>query len=326
MKRILYVRNDQQSFIKVDKALLEERWQLEDLNFTSPKMNPLAIMRAVWRNDLIFCWWASWHSLMPVLFARLLGKPTLVVVGGYDTANVPEADYGSQRGGLRRWIACTVIKTATHLLVNSESAQREAIANAGADPEKITVVYHGFEPLPFGDGERERLVITVGGIWQENMLRKGLLPFVRSAAHLPDVRFVHIGKWYDDSIKTLRTAAGDNVEFKGFVSDEDLLDFYQRAAVYVQASMHEGFGMSVAEAMSTGCIPVVTHAGALPEVVGETGVYAESNGPADIAKAIESALQVDADQRVQASQRVMTEFPMERRRVTLHKLVQDLLS
>jgi hypothetical protein len=71
----------------------------------------------------------------------------------------------------------------------------------------------------------------------------------------------------------LRQAASPNVEFLGFVSDEELFSLYARASVYVQASMHEGFGLSVAEAMSAGCIPVVTRAGSLPEVVGDVGGF-----------------------------------------------------
>ena len=61
-----------------------------------------------------------------------------------------------------------------------------------------------------------------------------------AAAELPDVRFVHVGKWLDDAIDELRPRATDNVEFTGWVSDEELHDWYRRAAVYVQVSRHEG--------------------------------------------------------------------------------------
>ena len=89
------------------------------------------------------------------------------------------------------------------------------------------------------------------------------------------------GKWLDDAVEELRNRGGHNVELTGWLSDEDLLDAYRRAAVYVQASRHEGFGLAVAEAMLAGCVPVVMNVTAMPEVVGDAGVLIESQDPED---------------------------------------------
>jgi glycosyltransferase involved in cell wall biosynthesis len=323
-KRILFVHNQLTRFVQVDRDLLAERFALTERHETSlRRLRPLQILRAVRGHDLVFAWFASWHSLLPVLAARRLGVPSVVVVGGYDTACVPEANYGSQRGGVRKVVSRAVIRRATHLVTNSEAAKREAVHNAGADPVRVSVIYHGVEPVPFGppDG-RERLVLTVGNVWRENLLRKGLLPFVRAAAHLPDVRFVHVGRWCDDGIDELRRVASPNVEFLGFLPDDQLFRLYARAAVYVQASLHEGFGLSVAEAMSAGCVPVVTRAGSLPEVAGGTGVFAESAEPHDLAGAIRQALARGAEVGHEARARVLAMFPMERRRAALHEVVR----
>jgi glycosyltransferase involved in cell wall biosynthesis len=172
---------------------------------------------------------------------------------------------------------------------------------------------------------RERLVLTVGQVWRENFLRKGLKPFVEAAKFLPDMQFIHVGKWVDDSIDDLRAIATSNVQFAGFVADNDLALLCQRAWVYVQASLHEGFGMSLAEAMSAGCIPVATRAGSLPEVVGDCGVYARSNSPEDVAAAIREAFERDGAQRQQIRDRILTEFSIERRRQALQALVQSLI-
>jgi len=326
-KKILFVHNAPTSFVVVDRDLLQQRWQIREWNQRTRLVNPIALAQAVGRCDLVFCWFASWHSFVPVLLARLLGKPTIVVVGGYDTANLPEAGYGSQRGGLRRLVARSVVRQADHLVAFSHSARREAISNAKADPGKVTVTYLGVPPLPEGSPtDREDLVITVGNVWRENLLRKGLLPFVQAAAYLPEVRFMLVGKWYDDSIEALRRAAGPNVAFTGFVSGERLTDLYRRASVYVQASLHEGFGMSVAEAMLAGCIPVVTRNGSLPEVVGDTGVYVESNDPTDIAGAIRRALELGESTRRRARERILVHFPVERRRQALNALIDQLLN
>ena len=110
-------------------------------------------------------------------------------------------------------------------------------------------------------------------------MQKGQLPFVEAARLVPDVRFTFAGKWLDESVEELRARAGENVEFTGWLSDEDLHAAYRRAAVYVQASRHEGFGLAVAEAMLAGCVPVVMNVTAMPEVVGDAGVLIESQEP-----------------------------------------------
>ena len=111
----------------------------------------------------------------------------------------------------------------------------------------MTVVHHGV-PDPFADapGDKERMAMTVGAIDSGTLVQKGQLPFVQAARELPDVRFVFSGKWLDDSVERLRDEAGGRVEFTGWVSDDELHALYRRAAVYVQASRHEGFGLAVA--------------------------------------------------------------------------------
>lgn len=77
----------------------------------------------------------------------------------------------------------------------------------------------------------------------------------------------------DDSIDYLKSIATPNVEFTGFVAEDELIKWYQKAKVYNQPSWHEGFGISVAEAILCECIPVVSDCGALPEVVNRSRAF-----------------------------------------------------
>lgn len=314
--------------MQIDFDLITERYFVSELSFTGiSQIKPYQLCKAVLAHDLIFGWFASWHSFLPVLFAKYFSKPSVVVIGGYDTANLPEIGYGSQRNGLRRLISRSVISNATHIITNSQAAKKESIINAGADPKKITVIYHGIVPLPIvKEIGREKIVLTVGGVWRENLLRKGLLPFVKAASLLPEIKFIVVGKWYDDSINDLRLVSGQNVEFTGFLADEKLDELYTRASVYVQASLHEGFGMSVAESMLAGCIPVVTRVGSLPEVVGNEGVYLESNSPEDIAKGVEHALELNKDVRQKIVERIKSKFPIEKRKKSLYKVINGAIN
>jgi glycosyltransferase involved in cell wall biosynthesis len=324
---ILFVYSRESSFVAIDRRLLRERWTVRDWRQQGPLMNLISLARAVARSDLVVGWFASWHTFWPVTLAWLLRKPSIVVIGGYDTADMPEIPYGVQTRGLMRLVSRWVMSRATYLLANSRYSRAEAAANAGVDPVRVTVVHHGV-PDPFGElprEPRERMALTVGIVDRRNVARKGLGAFVSAAALLPDVAFVLAGRWDDGAADDLRAGAPANVTLTGWVEEDVLNQYYRRASTYVQASAHEGFGLSVAEGMLAGCIPVTTNAGALPEVVGEIGQQVGDQDPAALAAAIERALAGDDRARAAARDRVLTCFPLEVRRRGLHALVERAL-
>jgi glycosyltransferase involved in cell wall biosynthesis len=323
--RLLFVHNYPGKFVQMDLALLREKYAVTEWYQRSRWVDPVALARAVERSDVIAGWFASWHTFFPVLFGSLRRRPSVIMVGGYDTANMPDIGYGSQRGGFKKWISQSVMRTATRLVTHSNYTREEAIKNAAVDGNTITVIYLGADTrLPRGDAVKENLVITVGNVDRVNLQRKGLEPFVRAASLLPDIPFVVIGAWKDDAIDHLKSIATPNVEFTDYVSETELNDYYSRARVYVQASRHEGFGLAVAEAMLRECVPVVTRVGALPEVAGDAGIYVDSTQPAELARGIQCALQADKAAALHARERIVREFPMEARRERLFKLIDQL--
>lgn len=328
MKRILFIHNSPTHFVRLDLEELRKRYRVTEYYERSRWINPAALWRQVKTHDLVFGWFASWHTFLPLEFAKLLGKPSVLVVGGYDVANMREIDYGHQRGGLKKWVSRRTMGLASCLVTNSAYSQDEAIRNAAVTKERIYVVYHGV-PDPFGSlpqGPRARLALTVGNVDRSNLRRKGHEPFVRAAALLPDVSFVLVGNWKDETIKYLRSIATANVTFTGRLSDEALLDCYRKAAVYVQPSLHEGFGLSVAEAMLAGCVPVTTRAGSLPEVTGEWGVLLSSPEPAEIAQAVQTALTYSDEARLSIRARILEQFPMKSRREHLEQIIEPLMN
>jgi glycosyltransferase involved in cell wall biosynthesis len=326
--RILFVYSRESSFVGIDRSVLAERWEVRDWRQQGPIVNLLSLARAVSRSDLVFGWFASWHTFWPVTLARLMRKPAIVVIGGYDTANLPEIPYGVQGRGLMRLVSRWVMKRATRLIANSHYSREEAAANAGIDPDRITVVHHGV-PDPFGElppGARERMALTVGIVDRRNLVRKGLRAFVEAGALLPDVAFVLAGRWDDRAADDLRTQATPNVTLTGWVEEDVLDDYYRRASVYVQPSAHEGFGLSVAEGMLAGCIPVTSRAGALPEVVGDIGAQVDGQDPAHLAAAIERALDSAPEARAAARERVLRCFPLQSRHEGMQRVVAEALA
>jgi glycosyltransferase involved in cell wall biosynthesis len=325
--RILFIHNSLTEFVQLDLEGLRKRHEVTEHYEQSRLVNPAAIWRLVREHDLVFGWFASWHTFLPLLIASLSGKPSVLVVGGYDVANMPEIGYGHQRGGLKKWISRKTMRYASRLVTNSSYSRVEAIKNAAVPAEHISAFYHG---VPDRIGSlpqtgRGRTVLTVGNVNRSNLQRKGHEAFVRAAALLPEVNFVLVGDWQDDAIDYLRRIATANVTFTGRVDSASLLDHYRNASVYVQASLHEGFGMSVAEAMLAGCVPVTTNAGALSEVTGDYGVRLASTEPAEIAQAVEQAMNSSDATRREIRARILENFSLTRRNDQLQNLIEPFM-
>jgi glycosyltransferase involved in cell wall biosynthesis len=321
--KVLFVYNNVQSrFVHQDLDGLRQRFLVVEKQLSSRRLEPVSVWRAVSANDVVFAWFASWHSFLPMLYARLLGKPSILVIGGYDVAKIPEIGYGHQCGGLKKWVSRAAMHLARFLITNSHFSQAEANLNTGSVYKHLSVVYHGI-PDQFGEPpakSRECMALTVGSVNMSTLSRKGIESFVRAAALLPHVRFVVAGRCNDNSIERLRSLSTANVEFTGWLDDRALREYYLRCSVYVQVSRHEGFSMSTAEAMLAGCIPVVTAVGALPEVVGKCGVYC-SQEPASVAAAIRQALESTEEARHNARERILTNFQPQVRADSIARIV-----
>jgi len=327
--RILYVHSRKASFVAIDRAILAECYEIEDWYQPGRVPNLAKMIGAMRRADLVFGWFASWHTFFPITLAWLARTPSVQIVGGFDTANMPDIGFGYQQGGLRRLASRWIMRRADRLVTNSFSSQREIALNTPILPERVTVVHHGV-PDPLGpidsSRQRERMAITVGPIDAGTLVQKGHLAFVEAARHLPDVQFTFVGKPLDDAIHSLRAKATENVRFAGWVSDAELEDIYARASVYVQPSRHEGFGLAVAEAMLAGCVPVVMDVTAMPEVVGDAGVLIDSQAPDAVAAGIARALALGPDAHRAARDRIVTTFPLSIRREGILRVTAEALA
>jgi len=314
--KILFVYPHLSSFIKTDLEILQRHFDVIPHQWTRTRdiKNMLRVIWYILRTDLSFIWFAGGHAARVVFLSKLFRKKSIVVVGDYEVAYVPEINYGLMLNPKSARRVNYVLKNADKVLAVSEFNKREILKCMNEkENEKVKLIYHGVDYNKFKpQGEKDnRLVITVGYVTNSNLKRKGLETFVRAAKFLPDVEFVLIGKHIDDSIRYLKSIAPVNVKFTGFVSEDDLLKYYQRAKVYVQVSAHEGFGLSLAEAMLCECVPVVTNKGAIPEVVGDTGFYVPYGDPKATAEAIKEALK--SDRGKEARERIKRMFPIEKR-------------
>ncbi len=76
--------------------------------------------------------------------------------------------------------------------------------------------------------------------------------------------------WDDAEVKDLvaKYQLQDRVHFMGYVSDEQLRALYRQAELFVYPSLFEGFGLTILEAMASGCPVVTSNLSCLPEIAG----------------------------------------------------------
>jgi len=244
------------SFIKKDHEIISRHHEVCQIN-CQKIADIMKMVAAIPGCDLAFIWFAGGHALLAVLLCRLFRKRSLIVVGGFDVAKEPKIGYGRfTQGWTKRLSTKFALRYADKVLVVDPSLKEDAIRNAQIDGHNIDYLPTGYDGDRFKPGkDKEDLVITVGYVSESVIKRKGFDTFVKAASLLPDARFLLIGKALDDSLESLKKLAPKNVEFTGFVSDEELLSYYQRAKVYCQLSAYEGLPNASARQCSVSAFP-----------------------------------------------------------------------
>jgi glycosyltransferase involved in cell wall biosynthesis len=220
---------------------------------------------------MIYCWFADYHSFLPVLFAKLLGKKAFVVIGGYDVCRIRDMNYGAFCSPFRGWFCANSMRKATCVFPVSNYVARKV--KIIAPRTKLTMIYNCVASGPTSTSETQRndTILTVGLIDNERTFYlKGIDTFIEIARILPGFRFQIVGINQEALAHKLGNVPM-NVFLFGRVSPEDLGSFYHKAGIYCQLSRSESFGVSIAEAMSYGIYPIVTNEGGMPEVVGSVG-------------------------------------------------------
>ncbi|MGQ9576953.1 MAG: glycosyltransferase family 4 protein [Thermoguttaceae bacterium] len=324
MARIVVVSWSPAKFVHNDVEILSGRHEVEWFRF---RFTPRSVWRLLARLrtcDLAFCWFGSVWSALAVAFGHLWGTKTVVVAGGSDVARLRGVRFPPFYRPIQKLCARYALRRADKILAVSRTNERELLAFVR--PRAETLVYNCVNCPPAPKGlARKRQVLTVGHVSRWSSARKGHFRFLEVARKLPDVPFLLAGRDWDGTIHALRRAAPANVAFLGFVEPEELTKLYCESKVYLQLSLHEAFGISVAEAMWYGCTPIVSANGALPEVVADTGVILQDIAPESATEAVRRVLDEWPEVNQRAMQRAR-EFSFERRQRRLLEEVEAVLS
>jgi len=321
--RVLFVHisPDRVSFVKKDMDAFARHFEVREVLYRYRRDIPKVARGTLWA-DATFSWFAWDQAAWAVRFSRLLGRKSIVIVGGFDVISMPEISYGNLLNPHLARRTRYAITHATRAIAVSRSLREDARRFTGR--QDIGLIYHGFDPEAFKpSGPKQPIALTVGTLNLSNLKRKGMETFVRAAQLASEIQFRLVGKVEQDALDAIKGSIPDNLTLAGKADSKTLLEEMQKAAVYVQPSAHEGFGCSLAEAMLCGAIPVVTDAGAIPEVVGDTGIYVPREDPEATAMAVRKALGMKDGAR--ARTRIAEMFPLDKREAALVAAVEEVL-
>ena len=185
----------------------------------------------------------------------------------------------------------------------------------------MVLTSHGSSLAALAARMRERLGIAidspllgyVGGFNRHKNLMRLLKAMPAVIEARPDVQLAIAGDisgtGFWDNLPELRSFANahpeveERLHFTGYLDDEDLVILMNAIDALVFPSLCEGFGLPAVEAMRCGTPVLASHAGGLPEVVGNSGLYYDPEDEGAIAATILEFVDGGADlsERLSAS-------------------------
>ena len=203
-------------------------------------------------------------------------------------------------------IYATCEAVGPHMIFVSEATRTAYLERYPAtDPARTKIVYPAIRmgvaaPGPVAIPEAgDRFLLTVGSIGDRKNQQRCIAAFARSGLADQGFRYVICGgrePGFERVVEAARTTAG--VVLLSYVSDAELSWLYGNAVGFVLASLLEGFGMPVAEAIARGLVPLVGRDGVLSEVAGESALIADPKDEASIASGMVALATMGAEERV----------------------------
>jgi glycosyltransferase involved in cell wall biosynthesis len=201
---------------------------------------------------------------------------------------------------LYRLLLPRLVECARAVIVPSNFTERRLLESYPNAAGKVFVVPQGvnqdhFYPRPHAETKRlrrqrslpEKFFLAVGSLQPRKNLAGLLATWESVRAERPDLALIIAGGFGSPFKPPILNTHVPGVRLLGYVPEDELPVLYSAALGYICASFEEGFGLTVLEAMACGTPVIAARSGALPELLGTTGLLFDPQASNELAASIE---------------------------------------
>ena len=248
-----------------------------------------------------------------LLLRRCLGKKVKIFIQNH--AEKPSS-------GLKRSIQKIASHTVDAFLFNSVESGMQWVQNGNIDsPKKIfelPEVSSLFYPLEKSLALEKTKVsgspvfLWVGRLNQNKDPKTVLSAFIKFCKYEPGARLYFIYQT-EELLPELKSMVEEfnqkeNIIFIGKIRHHQLLYWFNSADFFLSASYYEGSGTALCEAMSCGCVPILSNIPSFRSINGDSGLFFEPGNPEDLYGLLKKTSQIDMDKE---KDRVLSQFKNE---------------
>ena len=265
------------------------------------------------RHPVLFYLWFEWslpaalrrHKIDLFLstdsYLSLSTKvPTCLVVHDLAFEHYPEHYVLSHRLYWRHY-SPLFAKKARRIATVSTFSKQDVVEKYKIAPEHIDVVYNGaheeYQPLSYTERQQVKekyadgceYFVFAGAIHPRKNILNLLKAFVMFKKHQrSNMKLVIVGRpaWKYDEVNEMKETMPykEDVKWVGYMNIDELSAVMAGAYALVYASLFEGFGIPILEALQCDVPAIVSNTSSMPEVAGDAALLVDPNDPGDIAE------------------------------------------
>jgi glycosyltransferase involved in cell wall biosynthesis len=348
-KKLLYFYTAESPFVEKDIQIFSRQFEVIPFHFNLYKKKQMGLilfhecfflLRHILSSRLIVCQFAGLHAFLPIAFAKMFFKKSIVVAGGTDCVSFPSIAYGNFSNPRNAGITRFCFKTCSLILPVHDSLVYYDYTYQDRDYPKqgirffipklktpITVVHNGYDKNYWsraGQQKQKKSFFTVLGHVNSRftLQLKGIDLFVEAAHKFPEATFTILG----GSGLNINNKP-ENLHLLSNVWGKELVNVFAQQQYYVQLSLSEGFPNALSEAMLCECVPVVSNVGGMPDIVGDCGYILMKKDKDLLFKLITEAMNDRqlSEKGLCARESIAHRFTLEKRQVGIETALREAL-